>query len=157
MGIKATFGGGIINAKVAAFQMRVEAATLYMLKYLGESLVAYAREQHNYTDRTGNLTNSIGYVIVKKGKITDQGGFIQSGGGAKEGLKVANELAKKTTASFSLIVVAGMNYAAYVEAKGYNVILPAELKAKKDFPEAMRRLRESAKSKASEIFGSLPE
>ena len=47
-----------------------------------------------------------------------------------------------------------MNYAAYVEAKGYNVILPAELKAKKDFPEAMNRLMEKARNKANELFGT---
>ena len=53
----------------------------------------------------------------------------------------------------ALVVVAGMNYAAYVEAKGYNVILPAELKAKTDFPQAMKKLMDKAQAKATEIFG----
>ena len=57
--------------------------------------------------------------------------------------------------SFSLIIVAGMNYAAYVEAKGYNVILPAQLKAMKDFPETVKRLQDLAKKKANELFGNL--
>ena len=39
---------------------------------------------------------------------------------------------------------------AYVEAKGYNVILPAELKARTDFPATMKRLMDKAKSKAKE-------
>ncbi len=42
-----------------------------------------------------------------------------------------------------------MNYAAYVEAKGYNVILPAELKAKKDFPTAMNKIINKVLSKIS--------
>jgi hypothetical protein len=48
-----------------------------------------------------------------------------------------------------------MNYAAYVEAKGYNVILPAQLKAMKDFPETVKRLQDLAKKKANELFGNL--
>ena len=47
-----------------------------------------------------------------------------------------------------------MNYAAYVEAKGYNVILPAQLKAMKDFPETVKRLQDLAKKKANELFGN---
>lgn len=153
MGIKPTFASGSIIDKVAAFQKRLEAATIYMLKYMGENLIAYARDQRNYQDQTGNLTNSIGYVIVQSGNPIHQGGFIQAGDGADAGLSIALKMAKSTPNSFSLIVVAGMNYAAYVEAKGYNVILPAELKAMKDFPAAIAKLKEQARSKAIELFG----
>ena len=48
-----------------------------------------------------------------------------------------------------------MNYAAYVEAKGYNVILPAELKAKKEFPIVVKELITKAKQKALEKFGNV--
>lgn len=153
MGIKAQFGHGAITASVKAFQQRVEVATIYMLTQLGESLVKYAKQQRNYTDQTGNLTNSIGYVVVKNGKPISFGGLDQSGDGKDAGYKLAMDMAAKTTSSFSLIIVAGMNYAAYVEAMGYNVILPAELKAKTDFPATMKRLMEKAKSKASELYG----
>jgi hypothetical protein len=64
------------------------------------------------------------------------------------------QMAAETTSSFSLIIVAGMNYAAYVEAKGYNVILPAELKCKMEFPATMKKLMEMAKSKATELYGN---
>jgi hypothetical protein len=57
--------------------------------------------------------------------------------------------------SFSLIIVAGMNYAAYVEAKGYNVILPAQLKAMNDFPATVQKLKALATKKANEQFGNL--
>ena len=153
MGIEATFGAGSIADRVAAFQKRLEAATIYMLKYMGESLITYAKEQRSYTDQSGNLTNSIGYVIVQSGDPIHYGGFIQPGDGADAGLKVALKMAKNAPNSFSLIILAGMNYAACVEAKGYNVILPAELKAKKDFPAAISKLKEQARSKAIELFG----
>lgn len=142
-------------AQVNAFQDRLEKATVYMLQYMGEELARYAKDQHNYQDQTGNLTNSIGYAVVKQGKILNYGGEIQPGEGAAEGLKVAEQMAAKLPNSFSLIIVAGMNYAAYVEARGYNVILPAQLKAMKDFPETVKRLQDLAKKKANELFGNL--
>ncbi len=155
MGIKPKFGNGYVAAQVNAFQQRLENATVYMLKYLGEELAKYAKDQHNYQDQTGNLTNSIGYAVVRHGKIIDYGGENQPGEGAAEGLKVASQMAAKLPNSFSLVIVAGMNYAAYVEAKGYNVILPAQLKAMHDFPQAMQRLQDLAKKKANEVFGNL--
>lgn len=153
MGIKAEFGHGKITASVAAFQKRLETATVYMLKYLGESLVVYAKDRHNYTDQSGNLTNSIGYVVVHNGKPVAFGGLNQPGEGKDAGYKLAMEMAAKVSSTFSLIIVAGMNYAAYVEAKGYNVILPAELKAKTDFPATMKKLADKAKLKANELYG----
>ena len=153
MGITPKIGQGYIAAQVAAFRERVEKATLFQLQYLGEQLVAYAREQHNYTDRTGNLTNSIAYAVVKEGKIVTYGGENQPGEGADTALKVATEYAASVPNTFSLIVVAGMNYAAYVEAKGYNVILPAELKCRTDFPKVVAQLQEKASKKAKEMFG----
>lgn len=53
----------------------VDNAIIYRLEVLGEKCVAEAREHHGYTDRTGNLTSSIGYVIAKDGEIVRQGGF----------------------------------------------------------------------------------
>lgn len=152
MGISPKFGDGYIAAQVAAFRERLEKATLFQLQYLGEQLAAYAKEQHNYTDRTGNLTNSISYAVVKEGKIVSYGGGNQPGEGADTALKVAQDYAATIPNTFSLIVVAGMNYAAYVESKGYNVILPAELKAKTDFPKLMKQLQEKASKKAQEMF-----
>lgn len=155
MGIEYTSGKGKVSLSVQAFEKRLEAATIYLLKYLGEDLVRYAKDKHNYTDQSGNLTNSIGYVIVQNSTPIHYGGLNQPGEGADAGLKLAMKMAAETPNSFSLIIVAGMNYAAYVEAKGYNVILPAELKAKKDFPEAMNKLVAKAREKALEIYGNV--
>jgi flagellar basal body rod protein FlgG len=154
LAIKPTFQNGAVAAKVQEFQKRLESATIFLLQYMGEELTKYAREQHNYTDQTGNLTNSIGYAVVRNGKIVNYGGEIKSGDGAAEGLKIAQKMAANASSSFSLLIVAGMNYAAYVEAKGYNVILPAELKAKADLPAYMQKLQAMAmdKAKANAMF-----
>jgi hypothetical protein len=155
MGIVPMFGGDAIGAQVRKFQKRLEEAALLVLKDLGEELTEYAKDKHNYTDRTGNLTNSIGYAIARGSDIVYFGGAIQPGEGADNALKVAKEMAKSLKSSLTLIIVAGMNYAAYVEARGYNVILPSELKARTDFPKVMRSLMDKAQRKADELFGSI--
>lgn len=133
MGIK------LVNNGVSGFQKAIMAkfdeAIKTKLKYLGEELVKYAKDNHNYTDQTGNLTNSIGYAVVHNHDIV-YSSFDESSGVADiSALQAAKAMAQDIYGNncYSLIIVAGMNYAAYVEAKGYNVILPAELKAKKDF------------------------
>lgn len=146
------FGNGLIAAQAAAFQKRVEQAAIFLMQYLGEELVKYAKDKRNYTDRTGNLTNSIGYVVVRNKEIVF--GPDQSSTGQAAALQAALKMIDTLPDCISLIIVAGMNYAAYVEAKGYNVILPAELKAKTDFPQAMKKLMDKAEAKANEMFGT---
>ena len=155
MGVKPMFGNGVVAAQVQAFQENLEKAILSLLKYLGEELAKYARDNHTYTDQTGNLTNSIGYAVVRNKEIVYYSATNQPGIGADSALQTAMKMANECSSAFSLIIVAGMNYAAYVEAKGYNVILPAELKAKKDFPAAMNKLMAKAKGKANELFGNV--
>lgn len=153
MGVKPTFGNDAIASQVNTFQVRLEQAVLFLMKSLGEELVKYAKDNRTYTDQTGNLTNSIGYAIVRNKGIVYYSA--QSVAGADSALQAAMKMANECSSGFSLIIVAGMNYAAYVEAKGYNVILPAELKAKKDFPAAMNKLMAKAKGKANELFGDV--
>ena len=146
------FGSGLIAAQASAFQQRVERAAIFLMQYLGEELVKYAKDKHNYTDRTGNLTNSISYVVVRNKDIVF--GPDQSPTGQEAALQAALKMIAKLPDCLALVIVAGMNYAAYVEAKSYNVILPAELKAKTDFPQAMKKLMDKAKAKANEMFGT---
>jgi hypothetical protein len=142
----------VIPGAVREFRDRVDKATLYYFQYYGELLVKYARDKHTYTDRTGNLTNSIGYVVVKDGKVVSSGGMDGSGEAQTASMEVINQIISQTTSQYTLIVVAGMNYAAYVEAKGYNVLLPAELKAKLEMPDGLERLKQLARSKAQQMF-----
>lgn len=155
MGITPQFSKGAVFNEVMLFQKRLEQATIFTLQYLGESLAKYAKDNHTYTDQTGNLTNSIAYAVVKDKEIVYYDATTQPGEGAEEALKLAMKIASSLPNKFSLIIVAGMNYAAYVEAKGYNVILPAELKAKKEFPIVVRELIAKAKQKALEKFGNV--
>lgn len=155
MGVKPLFGSGTVVNSVMAFQKRIETAFVFLLKALGEKLAKYAKDNHNYQDQTGNLTNSIGYAIVRENYILYYGGSDQPGDGANAMLKAAMDYAKTLNSDISLIIVAGMNYAAYVESKGYNVILPAELKAKSEFPYEIAKFIELVNKKAKIYFGNI--
>ena len=105
--------------------------------YIGIACVDEARENGSYTDRTGNLRNSIGYVVVKDGVIVSEGGF--QGTGGEKSKTLAYKLATSTK-GIVLIVVAGMNYASHVEAIGKNVLTSAELLAEQLVPKIMSEL-----------------
>ena len=90
---------------------------------VGERCITEARDNGSYTDRTGNLRNSVGYVVLLNGKEISQSNI------NKLNRKQFDTIKGKYTKGLVLIVVAGMNYAAYVEAKGYNVLSSAELMA----------------------------
>jgi hypothetical protein len=108
------------------FEENAEAAIYEKLQETGEYFVKLARESGSYHDQTGNLRSSIGYVIVKDGTVLDKNFAIAGkGDDPNKGVAVAEKLASTITgmvSGFVLIGVAGMNYAAAVEAKGYEVI-----------------------------------
>ena len=148
------FGDGYIAKQVQYFQQQVELAMKSLLQEFGEELVAFAKDTHTYTDRTGNLTNSISYAIVRHKEILYYN-EVQREEANAAALKVAMKMAESLSDAYSLIVVAGMNYAAFVESRGYNVILPAELKAKQEFTDKVKPLIDKVNKRAVQIFGSL--
>lgn len=110
-------------------QDKVAAFTEYLTRqlcYIGEAALKAAREKGSYTDRTGNLRNSTGYVVAVGGRIVTTGGFDKA-----QGLPFARELALSTDADGVLVVCAGMKYATYVSARGYDVLDSAELEAQR--------------------------
>lgn len=98
---------------------------IVFLQTVGERVVKYAREHGSYTDQTGNLRHSIGYVIVQYGKVVAEN--FSSGQGFPEAQENARKYALSVVQNLPrtktfLVWVAGMEYARYVEAKGYDVI-----------------------------------
>lgn len=148
MGIKMTTPMSEINAAIKAEAERVNTLTIRALSYLGELCVIEAKDrpqESSWFDQSGNLRSSIGYVIVHNGKIVKYSGFnqVKQGiDGIKEGKDLATELAKQYVSGYALIVVAGMNYAEFVEAMdNKNVLASAELFARKELPKMMMKLR----------------
>lgn len=109
----------------------------------GEQCIIEARENGDYTDRTGNLRSSIGYAVLIDGKVYRQEQAEKTLNGDKglsEGLSfLRTRIAKASKKGVVLIVTAGMNYADYVETKR-NVLSSAELKAPQIAKQLLARL-----------------
>src|ERR1043165_7680784 len=85
------------------------------LKLIGEEFIASARSTITYTDQTGNLRSSIGYIILYNGLQYFDGGFIQikqGSKGVKVGKELIEEIIKKFPTGLVLVGIAGMDYAA---------------------------------------------
>lgn len=100
---------------------------------IGEECQTIARNGHTYKDQTGNLTSSIGYVVLKDGIIQKYGKPMESASGTDKKTGVSNgdaflqEVCSRNNKGIVLIVTAGMNYALYVERRHYVVLSQAEL------------------------------
>lgn len=125
---------------------RVEAikkAIVYNLCAVGELVLNAARLTNSYKDQTGNLRSSIGYVVAVDGEIVQMSSFdtVKEGReGSRGGKEYAMQLVRDFPHGIVLIVVAGMNYASYVSAKGYDVLDSSELLADKLVPQMLQQL-----------------
>lgn len=116
---------------------RVHEGIIRQLCIIGEECVNAARitsmKGRDYEDQSGNLRGSVGYIVVYDGEIVQGGGFQPVNGsteGCEKGKAFAESLAGRYK-GYALVVVAGMNYAEYVAAKGYDVLDTAELVAER--------------------------
>ena len=131
------------------FQSKAEDKMLVFLQAGGEKFIQVARRIGSYKDQTGNLRSSVGYVIAKDGEVIKEN-FKESDKGTDKttgkhkGHRLAEEISLSYTGGYVLVGVAGMEYAAAVEAKGYDVVTGANAQCEK-------YLRDTLKSIFSEI------
>ena len=144
MGIKCTTP----KKEIARYSERMLAAyrekVIAVLKYVGDKAVTEARENHWYQNQTGNLESSIGYCIAENGRIIFGGDFevVKDGhNGAEEGRKFLQRLVEEHSSGLVLIVVAGMEYAAFVEAKNLNVLDSAEQLTERLLPQMIKDIK----------------
>lgn len=130
MGIKPKFSRADIRKEILSKWAVHDRNIFSIIAYAGEDFVTKAKSSLNidpgafpkgdYTDRTANLRGSIGYFILKNGKVIRK--HLE---GTSEGQNAANSLVnsiQKLRKGYQLVGVAGMEYASYLEAMGYNVI-----------------------------------
>ncbi|WP_066222608.1 HK97 gp10 family phage protein [Formosa haliotis] len=120
-GLKPQFNRNQVQGIVDQFQTDIAKKLIRVLQYAGEQFVNDARKKGNYRDRTGNLRSSIGYMITHDGQ-TIESNFEGLEVGQNKAKELANRLAFEHPKGIALFGVAGMEYSAYVEAKGYDVI-----------------------------------
>ena len=113
------------------------------LAVVGEKCVNEARMKGSYKDQTGNLRSSTGYVLVVDGQIVTMSRFdiVRDGKkGSDDGRSFAESLARNHPKDIALIVVAGMHYAEYVAARGYDVLDSSELLSQQLMNQLMNQL-----------------
>ena len=128
---------------------RADKVVIRNLQRLGEEAVIYARNRtgaESWYDQTGNLRSSIGYVIARDGSVVRTGGFSQildGTEGPSEGKRFAIEVANNCRGSYVLIIVAGMNYASYVEEmENKDVLASSSLFVERELPKLIKRIDE---------------
>lgn len=139
-----------VQKDIDKFMDRVLRVTLSEISRVGDKFVTDARSKApadagpggSFNDQTGNLRSSIGYIIVYDGKIVREN-FDHGGGpiGQKEGRDFAEYQAALNPTGWALITVAGMEYAAFVEAKGYDVITGSTLNANSQMNKVWARVK----------------
>lgn len=154
MGVTANFTKDDVKARLDAFLEEIQKKQIARLQRLGEMCLIEARTNKGYMMQTGALLSSTGYQVFVDGVAVhsqfDAASGAQSDAAAK-GVKTGQELAEKIgkeTMGVTLVVVAGMNYAAYVEAKGRNVLTSAEHLAERELPRMLEKLISNIKRAA---------
>lgn len=148
MGIRMTTKPSEVHDMLMREAERVERLTIRALSKLGEQCVTKIRDRSgdkSWYDQTGNLRSSVGYVIAHNKNIIQYSTFNQvnqGSEGVKTGKDLAKELAKRYSNNYVLIVVAGMNYAEFVEAMdNKDVLASTELWATEQVPLMLEKIK----------------
>lgn len=104
-----------------------------------------------YQDQSGNLTSSVGFALVENGVVLHESTFEPIMPTAQEGADAGRNYLHQVAAQYphgiSVIVVAGMNYAAYVEAKGLGGMRTGEIALRERIDEILEGLIAELKAK----------
>ena len=152
MGVTSSFDANAMRNQFASFVDQIEVQQIKRLQLLGEKCITEARNNRGYMMQTGALASSTGYTIFKDG-VAIHNDFSAADGatgdgaarGLKQGQAIAQQVGQETT-GLCLVVVAGMNYAMYVESRGKNVLASAEKLAESELPRMLENLIENIKS-----------
>lgn len=154
MAIKPNFTKDDVRKRFDAFLNEIEKKQIDRLQRLGEMCFVEARTNKGYMMQTGALLSSTGYEVFVDGVAIHSQFDAASGAesnaaetGIKSGQSIAESIGKGTK-GIALVVVAGMNYAAYVEARGYNVLSSAEHLAERELPRMLEKLISNIKRAA---------
>ncbi|MBR8725811.1 hypothetical protein [Bacteroides pyogenes] len=134
-----------VNSFYSYFTDRAEDKIFQMLSAAGERYIEVARKSGSYKDHTGNLRSSVGYMIFRDGKrVADNFEKSQNGTDRQTGVTKARRLAKKIAlevgTGWVLILTAGMEYAARVEALGYDVATSGTIQSEEYLRETSKNL-----------------
>ncbi len=151
--IKAKFTEANVKVITDRFKALLDTRLLTIVQRAGEQFVADARSTDTYKDQTGNLRSSIGYVILKDGKriteayddtvkpVLKQDGTLAKDQPINSAKTIIDFIAEKYPTGYVLVGIAGMQYAAAVESRGFDVITSSAIKAEDDLIKSFNDLK----------------
>ena len=154
MGIKPKFKYSDLERFVNAELITIERGVLAILQRVGEQFVRDARTgidinsgafpKGDYTDQTANLRSSIGYFILRDGNVVAEN-LSDTSRGVSAARAVLASVGKKQ--GYSIVGVAGMEYASHLESMGYNVISSQSLNLIIDLSDRLQKFARKAGKK----------
>jgi hypothetical protein len=138
-----------LDSYIKEQQNEYEASLIYALEYFVAELQNHAKEQAGYKDQTANLKSSIGGVVLKNGKVVSYATFVKEPGngkgkdnGMQTGMEFINSLIPQFSNGYIIILVAGMEYATFVENyRDKNVLKKTELYMRAEMPKLLKDLK----------------
>lgn len=136
-----------VGRAIAEQVRRVNLAIVREMERIGEESLNRIKRSHTYLTQTGKLESSTGYVVVWDGRVVKSGDWSaataspEADSGILMGKALADSLVQRYTQGIVLIMVAGAEYAAYVDAMGYDVITSGFLWAERRVPQRLEALK----------------
>lgn len=147
--IEPDFSEDDIEKIIEEFLNRVVRIIKNELSQIGLEAISEARlkskQQGGFDDQTGNLRSSMYYCLIYNGEIiiedfeaSNKGSDKQSG--IESAKKASRDIASEDNEGWGIVIGAAMEYASWVEAKGFDVITGATLSAESKLKRAMQNV-----------------
>ena len=138
MPFKNTLQGSDVDKFFKAIENDTYKVLIAMFTEVGRACVSAMESDRGYMNRTHNLSDSRGFAVVKERAIVYSSDFKSTEGG-QAGRNLAQERASKMD-GIGLVVVAGMDYAEELEARGQQVYSSGYLTAENLIPKMLIQL-----------------
>ena len=119
MGVRITTNIPSVIKQLDNYKNQLDEEVIASLVSAGNTIVSMAKDTHTYKNRSGNLESSTGFGVVVRGQLVEYGGFDSGLIGGNVGIEKLKTIIDEAKGEYSIIVVAGMEYATYVERSGY--------------------------------------
>ena len=119
-------------------------------------------KEASWIDHTGNLRSSIGFSVLRGKEVVDIGGFFSTNapeGNGSEGQQKGKQYLEKEIAlclgDYTLLLVAGMEYASKVEAiESKDVLASTEIWAKQTWEKALPQIGKDVDKELAQLAKS---
>lgn len=131
--------------ELQAVKQAVPAMVIQAIETACFQVVEKARLLDTYKDQTHRLRSTIGFGVYYNGTLVSSNFVSQGGEKGAEGVEIARERVQQAAQEAGnngivAVVVAGADYASYVEAKGYDVLTGSALELEQLFRAELQNL-----------------